>query len=93
VLDLYARIWQDNPLGGDEYVISCDEKTLGQVSRGISRGGGYQVSTSWSTSSALPSTRRSTSPFSEMISGNVRWRTAKQSRLNPGIWMMSPGHR
>src|SRR5690606_32553306 len=26
VLDLYARIWQGVPLGGDEYVISADEK-------------------------------------------------------------------
>lgn len=27
VLDLYARIWEGSPLGTDEYVISCDEKT------------------------------------------------------------------
>ncbi|MEV0538144.1 IS630 family transposase [Kitasatospora sp. NPDC050463] len=27
VLDLYARTWQGNPLGPDEYVISADEKT------------------------------------------------------------------
>jgi type II restriction enzyme len=27
VLDLYARTWQDLPLGEDEYVISADEKT------------------------------------------------------------------
>jgi len=27
VLDLYARIWEGNPLGPDEYVISSDEKT------------------------------------------------------------------
>jgi transposase len=27
VLDLYARTWQDEPLGQDEYVISADEKT------------------------------------------------------------------
>jgi transposase len=27
VLDLYARIWEGVPLGADEYVISCDEKT------------------------------------------------------------------
>jgi transposase len=27
VLDLYARNWQDIPLGEDEYVISADEKT------------------------------------------------------------------
>ena len=27
VLDLYARTWQGHPLGDDEYVISCDEKT------------------------------------------------------------------
>lgn len=26
VLDLYARTWQDTPLGADEYVISADEK-------------------------------------------------------------------
>lgn len=72
VLDLYARIWQGNPLGGDEYVISCDEKTLGHASGSISHGGGYQVNTSLSTSSALPSTRRSTSPFPGTISGDVR---------------------
>lgn len=27
VLDLYQRIWEDRPLGRDEYVISSDEKT------------------------------------------------------------------
>jgi hypothetical protein len=27
VLNLYARIWQGNPLVGNEYVISCDETT------------------------------------------------------------------
>jgi transposase len=27
VLDLYARTWQGEPLGADEYVISADEKT------------------------------------------------------------------
>ena len=27
VLDLYAQTWEGQPLGGDEYVISCDEKT------------------------------------------------------------------
>jgi transposase len=27
VLDLYAGIWEDRPLGDDEYVISSDEKT------------------------------------------------------------------
>jgi hypothetical protein len=27
VLDLYAGLWQDKPLGEDEYVISSDEKT------------------------------------------------------------------
>ncbi|SFJ17719.1 Transposase [Streptosporangium canum] len=27
VLDLYQRVWDGRPLGGDEYVISCDEKT------------------------------------------------------------------
>ncbi|HET9255585.1 MAG TPA: transposase [Pseudonocardiaceae bacterium] len=27
MLDLYARIWDGTPLGPDEYVISCDEKT------------------------------------------------------------------
>ncbi|MFF4837983.1 hypothetical protein [Streptomyces sp. NPDC001315] len=27
VLDLYARTWQGQPLGEDEYVISSDEKT------------------------------------------------------------------
>ncbi|MFI6339368.1 hypothetical protein [Streptomyces sp. NPDC050535] len=27
VLDLYARTWQGEPLGTDEYVISADEKT------------------------------------------------------------------
>jgi transposase-like protein len=26
VLDLYARLWQGEPLGGDDYVISADEK-------------------------------------------------------------------
>ncbi|MFI7644131.1 hypothetical protein [Nonomuraea sp. NPDC049400] len=28
VLDLYARRWDDIPLGDDEYVISADEKDL-----------------------------------------------------------------
>ena len=27
VLDLYARTWEGEPLGADDYVISCDEKT------------------------------------------------------------------
>jgi DDE superfamily endonuclease len=27
VLDLYARTWQDEPLGDDDYVVSADEKT------------------------------------------------------------------
>ena len=27
VLDLYARTWAGEPLGADDYVISCDEKT------------------------------------------------------------------
>ena len=27
VLDLYARSWEGEPLGADDYVISCDEKT------------------------------------------------------------------
>ena len=27
VLDLYARTWEGQPLGADDYVISCDEKT------------------------------------------------------------------
>ena len=27
VLDLYARTWEGQPLGDDDYVISCDEKT------------------------------------------------------------------
>jgi transposase len=27
VLDLYARLWQGEPLGADDYVISADEKT------------------------------------------------------------------
>ena len=27
VLDLYARIWDGTPLGGKDFVISCDEKT------------------------------------------------------------------
>ncbi len=27
VLDLYARIWEDQPLGDDEYVLCADEKT------------------------------------------------------------------
>lgn len=27
VLDLYARTWNGEPLGADEYVISADEKT------------------------------------------------------------------
>jgi transposase len=27
VLDLYARVWDEDPLGADEYVISADEKT------------------------------------------------------------------
>ncbi|MEV0424842.1 IS630 family transposase [Streptosporangium canum] len=31
VLDLYARIWQGQPLGADEYVISADEKTSVQA--------------------------------------------------------------
>ncbi len=26
-LDLYARIWEDQPLGDDEYVLCADEKT------------------------------------------------------------------
>jgi transposase len=31
VMDLYARTWQGEPLGGDEYVISADEKTSVQA--------------------------------------------------------------
>ncbi|MFF7191867.1 hypothetical protein ACFZAR_43570 [Streptomyces sp. NPDC008222] len=31
VLDLYARTWQSQPLGEDEYVISADEKTFIQA--------------------------------------------------------------
>ena len=31
VLDLYARTWQGEPLGGDDYVISADEKTSVQA--------------------------------------------------------------
>jgi hypothetical protein len=31
VLDLYARTWQGQPLGADEYVISADEKTSVQA--------------------------------------------------------------
>ncbi len=27
VLDLYARTWDGQPLGADDYVISADEKT------------------------------------------------------------------
>jgi transposase len=33
VLDLYARTWQGRPLGGDEYVISADEKSQLQALR------------------------------------------------------------
>jgi hypothetical protein len=35
VLDLYQGIWQDQPLGQDEYVISADEKTGLQARRRI----------------------------------------------------------
>src|SRR5664280_465312 len=33
VLDLYARSWEGEPLGADDYVISCDEKTSIQARR------------------------------------------------------------
>jgi transposase len=33
VLDLYDRLWEDRPLGGDEYVISADEKSQLQALR------------------------------------------------------------
>jgi len=33
VLDLYQGLWEGNPLGSDEFVISCDEKTSIQARR------------------------------------------------------------
>lgn len=35
VLDLYARIWDDEPLGADDYVLSADEKPGVQARRRI----------------------------------------------------------
>jgi hypothetical protein len=31
VLDLYERVWEDTPLGADDFVISADEKTSVQA--------------------------------------------------------------
>jgi hypothetical protein len=33
ILDLYARVWEGNPLQDDEFVISADEKTSIQARR------------------------------------------------------------
>lgn len=33
VLDLYERVWEDTPLGADDFVISADEKTSVQARR------------------------------------------------------------
>lgn len=33
VLNLYARVWDDSPLGPDDYVISADEKTIQVLQR------------------------------------------------------------
>jgi len=38
VLDLYHGVWQGAPLGGDDYVISTDEKTQIQARRRLARG-------------------------------------------------------
>jgi hypothetical protein len=52
-------------------------------------GSGSQVSTSLSTSTALPSTWRCTRECGETISRDVRFRQAKQPQLNPSMWMRS----
>jgi hypothetical protein len=33
VLDLYERVWEDTPLGADDFVLSADEKTSVQTRR------------------------------------------------------------
>ncbi len=63
VLDLYARQWQGEPLGGDEYVVAADEKTSIQcrcrcrptLPAAAARGdaGGARVPARWGGQSSL----------------------------------------
>ncbi|WP_246459552.1 helix-turn-helix domain-containing protein [Streptomyces himalayensis] len=77
VMDLYARTWQGEPLGEDEYVISADEKTSIQARcrchPTLPRAGPGRCASTTSTTAAAPwPTWRPTTPTGPASSAAAR---------------------